>query len=283
MIIKKILNNNVVISTNENDEEIVVMGRGIAFQKNKGDEVNTDFVEKVFTLAFDDIDKLDLLDLVSIFNPEEITLSKKIIQMAEEELGETFSDQIYITLTDHLHYAMERQQQGIVLTNPLLYDIKRFYPDEYEVARRALLLINEELGVNFPNDEAGFLALHFVSSSSDQENINITMESTEIIRDILNVISRYFGILFNEKSLSYSRMVTHIQFFVRRILTKTAFEEDDEFLLELVKAKYPKAYQCSLRIRDYLKQAKKIDVQDSELIYLIIHINRVIMSENENS
>ena len=35
MIIKKILNNNVVITTDENDKEIVVMGRGIAFKKRK--------------------------------------------------------------------------------------------------------------------------------------------------------------------------------------------------------------------------------------------------------
>ena len=39
MVIKKILNNNVVVTTDENDNEIVVMGRGIAFKKRSGDYI----------------------------------------------------------------------------------------------------------------------------------------------------------------------------------------------------------------------------------------------------
>lgn len=33
MIIEKILNNNVIITTDENHKEIVVMGRGLAYKK----------------------------------------------------------------------------------------------------------------------------------------------------------------------------------------------------------------------------------------------------------
>lgn len=37
MIIDKILNNNVVVIKDKNDQEKIVMGRGIAFQKKAGD------------------------------------------------------------------------------------------------------------------------------------------------------------------------------------------------------------------------------------------------------
>ncbi|WP_376715789.1 CAT RNA binding domain-containing protein [Vagococcus lutrae] len=38
-VINKILNNNVVISVDEQKREIIVMGRGIAFGKKSGDNV----------------------------------------------------------------------------------------------------------------------------------------------------------------------------------------------------------------------------------------------------
>ncbi|MGY3750450.1 BglG family transcription antiterminator LicT [Vagococcus acidifermentans] len=276
MIIKKILNNNVVISVNDNQEEVVVMGRGIAFNKRNGDQIDQTYVEKVFTLAHDDLGQLDILELVKSFDPDIVGLSKKIISMAEEAMEVEFSEQIYLTFTDHLHYTLKRAKDGIFPANPLLFDIKKFYPVEFKAATQALALINDTLGVELPEDEAGFFALHFVNSTTDSQNLNITMEITELVRDILNIISRFFGTTFDESSLSYSRMITHIQYFVRRILTNTPYDDDDEFLYELVKSKYPQAYNCSLRISDYLKQAKNINVKHSELIYLVIHINRVI-------
>ena len=50
MRIEKVLNNNVVLSRNEQGEEIVYMGRGLAFQKKIGDTINPDYVEKEFVL-----------------------------------------------------------------------------------------------------------------------------------------------------------------------------------------------------------------------------------------
>lgn len=46
MIIKKILNNNVVIAEGKSGKESVVMGRGLAFQKKLGDEVEVSKIEK---------------------------------------------------------------------------------------------------------------------------------------------------------------------------------------------------------------------------------------------
>lgn len=45
MQIIKILNNNVVISE-ENQEEIVLMGRGLAFGRKVGQEISLDLIEK---------------------------------------------------------------------------------------------------------------------------------------------------------------------------------------------------------------------------------------------
>ena len=50
MKISKVLNNNVVITTDQSQNEIIVMGRGIAFKKKVGDEISSETVDKVYRL-----------------------------------------------------------------------------------------------------------------------------------------------------------------------------------------------------------------------------------------
>lgn len=275
MIIKKILNNNVIISENARCEEIIAMGRGLAFQKKIGDHVQSEQVDKIFIVSSDQ-EGQGIEEVIRNVDSEIAELSKEIILLAESTIGSLYSDKFYIILTDHLNYAISRIKEGVFIPNPLVFEIKKFYPEEFKVAKEALRLIESTLGIVFPEDEAGFIALHLASNNNEQKNLAITMESTEIVRDVLMIISRFFGVPFNENATSYHRMVTHIQYFVKRILNNEAYEAHDEFLYELVKSKYPEAYNCSLRIRDYLKKTRKITIQDSEMIYLIIHINRVV-------
>ena len=49
MIIKKILNNNVVITLNEHHEEIVVMGKGLAYGKKTGDYIDPSKINKTLS------------------------------------------------------------------------------------------------------------------------------------------------------------------------------------------------------------------------------------------
>lgn len=51
MIIKRILNNNVVITSDENGEETIVMGKGIGYQKAKGDTIDEEKINKVFRIS----------------------------------------------------------------------------------------------------------------------------------------------------------------------------------------------------------------------------------------
>ncbi len=46
MKIHKILNNNVVCTIKENNSEIILMGRGLGFQKKVGDTIDESKIEK---------------------------------------------------------------------------------------------------------------------------------------------------------------------------------------------------------------------------------------------
>ena len=45
-----------------------------------------------------------------------------------------------------------------------LWEIRRFYSREYQIGQYALQMIRERLQVDLPEDEAGFIALHFINA-----------------------------------------------------------------------------------------------------------------------
>src|SRR5699024_3117402 len=95
---------------------------------------------------------------------ERAQISADIISFAKSNLNLKLNQSIYVTLTDHINFAIERFEQGINLQNALLWEIKRFYPHEFDLGRYALELVKERIGVELPEDEAGFIALHFVNA-----------------------------------------------------------------------------------------------------------------------
>ena len=97
-----------------------------------------------------------------------------------------------------------------------------------------------------------------------------------MVRDILSIISKFFGVIFDEDSLNYQRIITHLQFFTQRYLKGESSDEKDEFLYTLIQGKYPKAFRCSERINDYLLKTRHEKMGIAEQIYLTIHIQRVV-------
>ena len=50
MRVTKIVNNNIVISEDKNHNEVVLMGKGLGFQKHKGDEIKLSQIEKTYVM-----------------------------------------------------------------------------------------------------------------------------------------------------------------------------------------------------------------------------------------
>lgn len=279
MVIGKILNNNVVVSTNDAGEEVIYMGRGIAFKKKIGDVIDDAFVEKEFVLK-DSFTANQFQQLFADIPAEEVEAVKQVVDEAEQVLGIELSPNIYLTLTDHIHYALMRAREGIEIPNPLLFETRKFYPKEYAIAAKAVERFEKNFGVSLPEAEKGFIAFHIVNSEQANGTMETTMQAVEIVRDVLAIISRFYGKVFNPDSLNYQRITTHLQYFAQRYLSDDLSGEKDEFLFELIQAKYPKAFQTVQRINEYLIKTYGKPIGESEMIYLTIHIERVVNEPN---
>ena len=279
MVIGKILNNNVVVSTNDAGEEVIYMGRGIAFKKKIGDVIDDAFVEKEFVLK-DSFTANQFQQLFADIPAEEVEAVKQVVDEAEQVLGVELSPNIYLTLTDHIHYALMRAREGIEIPNPLLFETRKFYPKEYAIAAKAVERLKKNFGFPLPEAEKGFIAFHIVNSEQANGTMETTMQAVEIVRDVLAIISRFYGKVFNPDSLNYQRITTHLHYFAQRYLSDDLSGEKDEFLFELIQAKYPKAFQTVQRINEYLIKTYGKPIGESEMIYLTIHIERVVNEPN---
>lgn len=272
MVIKKIFNNNTLLAKNSDKNELVVMGCGISFKKKVGDEVDESLIEKIFILKQKEASEKFKLLLEDI-PTEHVSLCYDIIEYAKNILGVELSDYIYVTLTDHISYALKLFEEGLNRPNALIWEIKKFYPKEFSVGLKALEFIEDEVGKRLPEDEAGNIALHLINAQMNNSNDKVEdiAHQTKMIQDILNIIKYTYNIQLDEKSLNYERFVTHLRFFFQRLNKNQNSELEDDFLLKQVKVKYKKAYGCMLKIQSYLEK----DLSEEEQLYLTIHIQRV--------
>ena len=275
MKVKKVINNNVIISENEQGSEIIVMGSGIGFKKKISEVVDRKKKKKTY-VSNDQWSVNKLTQLLSSIPIEHIQVANEIISFAKVSLGKSLSDNLFLTLADHINYAIERNNNGLEIKNALLWEIKRFYNHEFLIGREALSIIKNKLGVDLPEDEAGFIALHIVNAELNMGKVSQVSEMTEIIQKILNIVKYHFGNDIDEYSINYERFITHLKFFVQRLFSNVQLETDDlsSFMFTL-KEKYLNEYQCALKIDQFIKSEFGRSLQEDELIYLTIHLKRI--------
>ncbi|MGM0123614.1 beta-glucoside operon transcriptional antiterminator [Enterococcus sp. AZ194] len=278
MEIKRVLNNNAAITLDQSGAEIIVLGKGIAFQKKKGDLMEEQMVEKIFHLSNSDV-FLKFQELLTEIPLEYMNLSDEIITMAKSELGKKLNDSIYVSLSDHLYNSVKRFKEGIMMKNALLWDIRRFYPVEYRLAVNALEMIQKTLDLRLPEDEAGFIALHFVNAEDVEANQD-SYQVTKIMQEISNIVRYYFKIEFDEESLYFYRFITHLKFFAQRLTSnKLHSDKHEEDLVDVVKVRFQSAYACVEKVSEHIERNYQYVLTDEEKLYLTIHIHRVVYKD----
>jgi beta-glucoside operon transcriptional antiterminator len=269
--IYKILNNNAAVVLDEQQEKIV-MGPGIAFQKSKNDIIPASKIEKIFVMREESEKFQQLLQMV----PEKhVELAEEVISYAEGQLMSPLSNHIHIALTDHLSFAIERIQQGYQIQNKLLNEIKVLYKKEFEIGIWAIQKVEEKLGVSLPEDEAGHIALHIHTAKLDSSDMTVTLKHATIIQESISIIEHHFGLKLSKNSISYQRLLTHLRFALNRLEQDEEFHVMDIEMLRLIQEKYAFAYQCSKKIADYLSEEYILYFPESEIGYITLHIQRL--------
>ncbi len=69
-------------------------------------------------------------------------------------------------------------------------------------------------------------------------------------------------------------------YLLKRQRDKTAIISTNHQLFDQTRQAFPAVYQCALAIRKTLEENQKMIISDEELLYLMLHINRMIDRED---
>jgi beta-glucoside operon transcriptional antiterminator len=271
-IIKRI-NNNVVLSK-EDEVEVILRGKGIGFQTKPGDLIPAERIEKKY-YPEDDLTVEHMSKVMTKADEKQMAVIYEIVRLFRESVGTDFNPNVYFTLMDHILFAISRQKQEIVLTNPMHWEIKKIYAKEYAVSVQAVELIRKELYPDFSQEEAAFITLHFVNAQIEKSANQSAYEHTELTNNILRIVKYSMNIEYDENSSYFQRFVTHIRYY----LIRQSQEKEEPVLanpmIALAFSSYPKEKETADSIKEYLFEQKGWHVNDMELMYLILHIGNL--------
>lgn len=276
MKIEKIVNNNVVTSFDETQCEVVLMGKGLGFGHKKGDQISKDKIEKIFRLATPENNN-KLISIMADIPLEHIQVADEIIAKAKSVLGDKLQETIYLSLIDHIHCAIERLNNNISFPNPLLWETKQYYPEEFKVGVESLLILKNKMGLRFPIDEAGFIALHLITAEYDT-SMKVSMDIPRFVDNIISIVKDTFDGRVNTDNIHYERFMTHVKFFAARMLREEQIpNNDDQLFHQMIRDSYKESYECAMKIKEYLAREYDINVSEEEIVYFTVHIQRICM------
>lgn len=275
MRIKKVLNQNaVVVSADADHQERIALGKGIGFNKKKNDLLPSREVERFFILEPENQQRL--LNLLQQIDEKFFFAAEHIMLHAETVLMEKLNGHLLVALTDHISFAAENIANGIIIKNKLLSEIEVLYSEEFSIAQWGVDYLNEELGIAYGYDEAGYIAMHIHSARAGHSNNSRSIREVTIISDIIFLIEEELEINLHDDAMNlhYSRLANHLRLLLQRF-QKNQYAVLDEDILAMVKKKYAASYETAKKIRVLLLKNYQISVTPEELGYLAIHIERL--------
>lgn len=276
----KKFNNNVAMVRDEEGKEWIVIGKGISFGKKVGDKVVTSEIERRF-LAEPSQDFSYIVQTIFSMEGEVIEAVNEMITEVESQLEIRLKEINYITLLDHINFALKRTTEGIEYSAPLKWETKRLYPKEYQIAIQAIFFLNQRLGITLPKSEETFITMHLVNAQDNKENLAQADRINRIVLSIMNFVAEEFSIQLDEESTNYIRFVTHLRYFIIRQLNDESLENSslDQDLMKIIKDKYRRAYEVALGISEKVRREEGWEITSNEVLYLTIHIWRVSNTE----
>lgn len=275
-VIKKI-NNNVAVCLDKNGRELIAFGKGIGFHAMPYEITDLSSI----SMTFYKMDKSYYKLLEEI--PEEVfELSALIVKKAQLTLNCNLNPNLLPGLADHINFALKRMEKFKEMKMFFSYDVEKLYPEETELGRYAVMLVQKRLSVKLPDSEITNIAMHFVNAKEENINKSSDLDAEKLIEEITDIIEMDFKTKIDRKGFNYNRFVIHLRYYLKRIEDKKQFLDDNGVLFNAMKEDSPKIYECAVRISVIIDERLNSQITEDEIFYLMIHISRIIKNNTLN-
>lgn len=268
------INNNVAVCLDNNNHEVIAFGKGIGFKKAPYEIALSQIDRTYYNLEPHYIALLNEL-------PEDVMdVTFEIVQKGSSYLNTEFNTVFWFSLCDHINFAIENVKKGLILSNPMTNEIRHFYEREMKLGEWAIKHISKRLSVRLPQSEVGNIAMHFINARQQVKQAAERDDIEHFVDDITDIIESGMNIIIDRDSFSYSRFVTHLKYLLKRSSRLHVTESENEKLYESVCEEFPKLKSVGEKIKEYIIATLQVVPAKEELLYLMIHINRLCARED---
>ncbi|MFJ6833613.1 PRD domain-containing protein [Streptomyces sp. NPDC091209] len=276
----RVLNNNVVLASDEKGRPVILTGRGIGFSSHQGKPVDPALIERVFVPA-DDRDPAPDADHLA----EALALiSEKVLQAVVTALGdvgiegrESTRPTLAIAIADHVAGALDRAAQGIVIEYPLRAEVQTLYATEYAQAQLLLQAINQHVDPELEPSEATALALHLVNAGFVSGDLSFTYTMTGVIQQMLAVVRERYGLDVSHQSMNVARFITHVRYLFVRIQQRQQLTGQESTIGKGIREHYPEATRTAQQLATIVELRLGRRLSEDEVSYLALHVARMTM------
>jgi beta-glucoside operon transcriptional antiterminator len=256
------------------NHELIAMGKGIGFPEMPYEIKDLSVIDRTFY----NVDTM-YVGLAKDIPEDILNATIEVVDMIRMKVDENISSNLVFTLADHVRFAVQRRENGMIIAAPMRYDIENLYTDEYDAGVDALRIYNKHLKVRLPIEEASNLALHIINAENISATALDTNEDDDTISAITDIIAGYFELYIDKHSFNYSRFVTHMQYLIKRQIKGEPTRSNNQKLYQNAKESYPKVSDCVDKIADFLQETRNMELEDEEKLYLMMHVNRLCSQE----
>lgn len=269
-LVKKTFNNNaVLVSLGQN--EYILIGKGIGFNKKKGSILmESNLIENVF-IQVDETNKNQYEYLLETTDEKIVKIVEDIVSMAEKELGETLHVNIHFGLIDHINFALSRIREGIEIVNPFLLETRMLYKKEFAIAEKAVEILKEQMNIEIPESEIGFITFHIHGGRMGGKKSD-SLSYVKAISQVVPYIEDKLELTLEENSFDSVRLVSHLRGLIERCVKNETIEN---LLLDKIKKDFPFEYKISENIGLLLKKNIGIVVPENEIGYIALHLYKL--------
>lgn len=276
--VRKALNHNTLIAISmENNQEYLVIGKGIGFGKKVSErfEIPENIECTVYSLH-EQTERGKAMELIKGIEPVYLEIAGKVLAKSEEVFGK-IDKNILFPMADHIAFAVQRIRANEQISNPLTDDIRTLFHMEYKTAECVKDILWEMLQVEIDEHEIGYIALH-IHSAIEDENVALSMQIAMAVRECIRMIEEETGQTIDVMSLSYNRLMNHIRYMVARSIKGEKLKLN---MNDYMSVKFPKSFWMATEVCKQLeKQLHRTSPLDEvEIGYLAMHIERVLMDK----
>lgn len=270
------LNNNVVLARDEIGREAILTGRGLGFQRKRGQDVDASLISRRYIPADN---AQSVAEVIAGIPLERLALIERVFRKAARGLNTDVPSSTLIAVVDHINQAMARVYQGLTMDYPLRAEVAHLHPEELRLAEAMVEEINAAQEVQLPGGEAVALALHLFTAAIGAPSAHAASEQSRLIGQVMRLLEKSFGEAFDADSVNAARFAVHLRYFLVRARTAVQIEDGTSSLVaEALRVSDPDAYRVARRIRDLLEIRLNTAVTDDETAYLALHVARLTSS-----